>query len=150
MQPHTISIGDTEAYAKPIQPNLFSRYVQIIIPYGSNTDPSEGWICRSPFFSKLNNMVKSNSIFNTKCGKFSIKCGPTSTYNNPHKSPPKNCSFSASFYLPISLSFLFIKLSLQFPPTLPPCKTQQFLRSLYLDAAITTISFKSFFPFSTI
>lgn len=92
----------------------------------------------------------NKKVFNKNCGKFSMKCGPTSTYNNPHKSPPKICSFSANFYLPILLSFLFAKLSLQFPPTLPPCKTHQFLSSLFLDAGITTISFKSSFLSSTV
>ena len=102
MQPHATNIGYTKPYAKQNQPSLLSSYIQIIIPYCSNTLP----ISRAISLSKLGNTVNNNSIFNTKCVEFSTKwygllfSQPCLCLQPPLKSSPKICyPTSANFHL---------------------------------------------------
>ena len=73
-QPYAASIGYTKAYAKPSQSNLLSCYIQIIKPYwGEKYNHTKVESLRAASLSKLDNVVNSNSIFNTNCAEFSTK-----------------------------------------------------------------------------
>ena len=74
IQPHATSIGYTKAYAKTRQSNPLSCYIQIIKPYMGQTHiHQKADSLSAASLSKLDNMVNSKSIFNTKCLEFSRK-----------------------------------------------------------------------------
>ena len=80
IEPNATSTGYSEAYANTSQSNLLSCYIQIIKSHlGETHNHQKAESLRAPSFSKLDNMVNSNSIFNTKCAEFS-----TCTYNHSH------------------------------------------------------------------
>ena len=71
---HATSIGYTKAYVKTSQSNLLSCYIQIIKPYVDETHIHQiAETLRAASLSKLDNMVNSNSVFNTMCAEFSTK-----------------------------------------------------------------------------
>ena len=68
------SIGYTKSYAKPSQSSLLLCHIQIIKPYKSQTHiHQKAKFLKAASLSKLNNMVNTNSISNTKCVEYSIK-----------------------------------------------------------------------------
>ena len=109
---------------------------------------------RAPSLSKLDNMVNSNSIFNTKYAEFSTKWWvllhfytPTCAYNQRYDSTKNPFLYIFTF---LFHPYLFTKSSLQSPLTLPSSKPQQFFTSLFLRTIILTIYTKNIFPTSTI
>ena len=86
IQPYAASIGYTKAYAKPSQSNLLSAYakpsqsnllscyIKTIKPYvGEKCNHTKIESLRAASLSKLDNVVNSSSVFNTKCAEFSTK-----------------------------------------------------------------------------
>ena len=104
IQPYAASTGCTESYVKTTLSNLLLCYIQIIKPYmGQIYIHQIPETLRPASLSKLDNMVNSDSIFNTKYAEFSTKWYAYLYIQPPTQSPPKNhSSTSGNFYLPIS------------------------------------------------
>ena len=130
---------------------IYYQAIYKSIPYQSNMLPiKKSEPLRVDFLSKLDNTVTNNFILNTKCAEFSTKSqvlfqfrNLTCKYNHPcnlhQKSvPPLQLIFTALFS-----PYLFIKLSLESPLTLPSSIPQQFFTSLFLRTAIPKIYIKS-------
>ena len=74
IQPYATSTGCTKSYAKTTQSNLVSYYTHIVKPYMGHTHIHQiPEALRVGSYSKSDNMVNSNSIFNTKYAEFSTE-----------------------------------------------------------------------------
>ena len=155
----TTGIGYTKSYINPSPSNLLSSYIQIMIPYGSNTLPikQKADSLRTASSSNLDNMVNNSPNFKTKYAEFSTKWQVLLHFHNPSCGYNQRCNLSQET-LPLLQSiltslfhpYLFTKSSLQFPLTLPSYITQQFFTSLFLCTTIPTIYTKNIFPISNI
>ena len=123
----------------------------MIIPYGLHTNHQKAEPLRAASLSKLENTVNSHSIFNTKYTEFSAKWlvllhlhNATCAYNHPNNLPQKSVLLLPSIFTSLSQRYLFTKLSLKSPLTLPSSIIQQFFTSLFLRTTISTIYIKNF------
>ena len=128
----------------PSHSNQFflSSYIQILI---------------SASLSKLDNTVIKNSIFNTNYWEFSIKqqvlfhfYNPNCAYNHLYNLHQKSVPILKSIFTSLFHPYLFTKLSLQSPLTLPSSIPQQFCTFSFLRITIPTICNKNIFPTSAI
>ena len=117
----------TKAYARSSQSNLLSRYIQIIILYGSNTLPSKSWVFKSRFSFKVRQQGQQQFYLQYKVCWILYKMVGASSFSQPClcirpplQSPPK-ILFSISFNFHPGFT------SLQSPLILSSSIPQQFL-----------------------
>ena len=134
--------------------NLYSDHNTLQVKYASHQKAES---LRGTSFSKLDNKVNNNSIFNTKYVEFSTNLQrllhfhiPTCAYNHPYNFHQKYFSLLYSISNFIFHPYFFAKPSLKSPITLSPSILQHFFTSLFLCKNTPTIYTKKSSPVSII
>ena len=105
---------------------------------------------RSSSISKLDNMLKSNSVFNTKCAEFSSKCRTTCTCNHLPDLQQKFVSPLQPILTSLFYPSLVQKTTLTIPTNTPSLSNSAFLSFFLLHTVILKFSTKSYFYTSVI
>ena len=146
IRPHSsTSIEYTKTWqAKPIKfiTKLYPDHNNLWIKHATH---QKAEFLRAGFLSKLENTVNNNSISNTKYAEFSTEWNVllnyrshTCVYNHLFNLHQESVPLLQSTFTSLFHPYLFTKLSLQSPVTLPSSISQKFFISLFLPTTIST------------
>ena len=125
--------------------------IQIIKPYIYQTHIYQSVeSLRTSSISKLDNMLKSNSVFNTKWAEFSSKCRTTCTCNHLPDLQQKFVSPLQPILTSLFYPSLVQKTTLTIPTNTPSLSNSAFLSFFLLRTVILKFSTKSYFYTSAI